>query len=178
MYSKAMKFFILFTLLAFLMVMGYMDVLKFIINKDYWDGLRVVPIVMAAEIMMGIAFNLSFWYKLTDRTIWGAVLSFIGCAVLIAVNIIFVPEYGYMACAWGGVAGYGTCMILSYLLGQHYFPIDYQLKTITLYVILAIAGYYAIMFINDNFGLVMRLVLNTVVVAAFAGACVLQLKRK
>lgn len=178
MYSKAMKFFILFTLLAFLMVMGYMDVLKFIINKDYWDGLRVVPIVMAAEIMMGIAFNLSFWYKLTDRTIWGAVLSFIGCAVLIAVNFIFVPEYGYMACAWGGVAGYGTCMVLSYLLGQHYFPIDYQLKTLSLYVALAAAGYYAITLINDNFGLVMRLVLNTVVVGMFAGACVLQLKRK
>lgn len=178
MYSKAMKFFILFTLLAFLMVMGYMDILKFIINKDYWEGLKVVPIVMAAEIMMGISFNLSFWYKLTDNTIWGAIISGLGCAVLLAVNFIFVPKYGYMACAWGGVAGYGTCMVISYFMGQKYYPINYELKTIALYTILAAIGYLAIDFISTNFSLVPKLILNTVVFVAFAAACVLQLKKK
>jgi len=178
MYSKAMKYFILFTLLAFLMVMGYMDILKFIIKEDYWDGLRVVPIVMAAEIMMGITFNLSFWYKLTDRTIWGAILSGIGCLALLAVNFIFVPKYGYMACAWGGVAGYGTCMVLSYLLGQKYFPIDYQLKTLAMYIILAAVGYFAISFIDSNFSMVPKLLLNTVVVIAFAAVCVVPMLKK
>lgn len=137
-YAKAMKYFIVFTLLAFLMVVGYMDVLRYIIrNHDYWAGLRVVPIVMAAEIMMGVYFNLSFWYKLTDRTIWGAYFSGIGCVVLIAVNVIFVPQYSYMACAWGGVAGYGIAMLLSYVVGQKYYPINYPLKEIMAYIVLA-----------------------------------------
>ena len=90
-YAAAMKYFLIFTLLAFLVVMGYIDVLRHIIGRDYWDGLRVVPIVMAAEILMGVYFNLSFWYKLIDRTIWGAWFSGIGCVVLIAVNVISYP---------------------------------------------------------------------------------------
>ena len=169
MYSKAMSYFIVFTLIAFLMVVGYMDILKYVIGKDYWEGLRVVPIVMAAEIMMGITFNLSFWYKLTDSTLWGAVLSGISCAVLLAVNIIFVPEYGYMACAWGGVAGYGTNMILSYLVGQKKYPVNYHLPSIFVYVVAAAVGFYVINFINGlDLALIIRLLLNTVVIAVFA----------
>ena len=137
MYAKAMKYFIIFTLLAFLIVVGYLDILKYIIGADYWIGLRVIPIVMAAEIMMGVYFNLSFWYKLIDKTIWGAIFSGIGVAVLLAVNVIFVPKYGYMACAWGGFAGYGTAMVISYVVGQKYYPIDYPLKDIFNYVFLA-----------------------------------------
>ena len=137
MYAKAMKYFIIFTLLAFLIVVGYLDILKYIIGADYWIGLRVIPIVMAAEIMMGVYFNLSFWYKLIDKTIWGAIFSGIGVAVLLAVNVIFVPKYGYMACAWGGFAGYGTAMVISYVVGQKYYPIDYPLKDILNYVFLA-----------------------------------------
>ena len=99
-YALAMRYFVIFTLLAFLVVMGYIDLIKYIIAPDYWEGLKVVPIVMAAEILMGVYFNLSFWYKLTDQTMWGAVFSGIGCTVLILVNVIFVPIYGYMASAW------------------------------------------------------------------------------
>lgn len=121
-YAKAMKYFVIFTLFAFLLVVGYLDIIRHIIGRDYWDGLKVVPIVMAAEIMMGIYFNLSFWYKLIDKTIWGAYFSGAGCAVLIAVNIIFVPRYGYMACAWAGFAGYATAMVLSYIVGQKNTP--------------------------------------------------------
>lgn len=136
-YAKAMKYFIVFTLLAFLMVVGYMDILKHIIGRDYWSGLKVVPIVMAAEIMMGIYFNLSFWYKLIDKTIWGAWFSGIGCMVLLAINFIFVPRYGYTACAWAGFAGYGTAMLLSYFVGQKYYPIKYDMTGIAKYVVLA-----------------------------------------
>lgn len=136
-YAEAMKYFIVFTLLAFLAVMAWIDVLKHIIAPDYWSGLKVVPIVMAAEIMMGIYFNLSFWYKLIDKTIWGAYFSGVGCAVLIAINVLFVPTYGYMACAWAGFAGYGTAMVLSYFVGQRHYPISYPLKDIGLYVALA-----------------------------------------
>ncbi len=169
-YAKAMKFFIIFTLLAFLMVVGYMDIIKHIIAPDYWEGLRVVPIVMAAEIMMGVYFNLSFWYKLIDKTIWGAWFSGIGCAVLIAVNVIFIPEYGYMACAWAGCAGYGTAMLLSYLVGQRYYPINYPLKSIGVYVLIAALFYVGITLVAEHINnIYLRLTLNTGIIALFVG---------
>ena len=138
-YAKAMKYFVIFTLLAFLCVTFYIDILKYVIapDPDYWVGLRVVPIVMAAEILMGIYFNLSFWYKLIDKTLWGAVFSFVGCAVLIAINVVFVPRYGYMACAWAGVAGYGVATVVSYVVGQRKYPIAYDIRSIGLYMLVA-----------------------------------------
>ena len=166
-YAKAMKYFIIFTLLAFLCVVGYLDVLRHIIGHDYWSGLRVVPIVMAAEIMMGVYFNLSFWYKLIDKTIWGAWFSGIGCAVLIAINIIFVPMYGYMACAWAGFAGYGTAMILSYLVGQKHYPINYPLKDITVYTLMAAVLFVAMTMANEKLGYG-ALVTNTLLIILFA----------
>ena len=141
--AVTMKYFVIFTLLAFLVVVFYMDLFKYLVGSTYWEGLRVVPIVMMAEIFMGIYFNLSFWYKLNDKTYWGAIMSVIACAVLLAVNILFVPRYGYIACAWGGVAGYGTAMLLSYFIGQHYHPIAYDVKGILSYFALAL-GLFAV----------------------------------
>ena len=167
MYAQAMKYFIIFTLLAFLMVVGYLDVLKYIIGADYWVGLRVVPIVMAAEIMMGIYFNLSFWYKVIDKTIWGAIFSGIGVAVLLVINAIFVPQYGYMACAWGGFAGYGVAMLISYVVGQKYYPIDYPLKDIGIYVTLALVAFFVMTVVRDSQPLWFSLAVNTAFVLLF-----------
>ena len=166
-YAKAMKYFIIFTLLAFLMVVGYMDILKHIIGRDYWSGLRVVPIVMAAEIMMGIYFNLSFWYKLIDKTIWGAWFSGIGCAVLITINIVFVPRFGYMACAWAGFAGYATAMLLSYLVGQKYYPIRYNLREIGIYVLMAAVLFGLMTLCRDFLPVILALVANTLLLLLF-----------
>ncbi len=166
-YAVAMKFFLIFTLFAFLCVMGYMDILKLIIGKDYWAGLQSVPIVMAAEIMMGVYFNLSFWYKLIDKTIWGAWFSIIGCAVLIAVNIIFIPKYGYMACAWGGVAGYGTAMILSYIVGQIKNPISYPLKSIFVYVLITVLFFVIMQLLPETWPTWARIGINTILIIAF-----------
>ena len=166
-YAKGMKYFVIFTLLAFLCVMAYMNVLRYIIKSDYWDGLKVIPIVMAAEMMMGIYFNLSFWYKLTDKTIWGAIFSGIGVAVLILINVFLVPKYGYMACAWGGFAGYGVSMLLSYFVGQKYYPIDYPLKEMFLYTLLAAVLFVGITFSNKNLGFWPALLVNTVLVCLF-----------
>ena len=141
--AKVMKYFIIFTLLAFLAVVMYMPILKYLVGESYREGLRVVPIVMLAEIFMGIYFNLSFWYKLTDQTWWGAVFSGIGCAVLLAVNFIFVPKYSYMACAWGGFAGYAVCMVLSYFVGQKKAPIPYNLKSAFVYFAVAMVIFFA-----------------------------------
>ncbi len=168
MYTQAMKFFIIFTLLAFLLVVGYMDILKYIVrNQDYWVGLKVVPIVMAAEIMMGIYFNLSFWYKLIDKTIWGAVFSGIGCLVLLVVNIVFVPQYGYMACAWGGFAGYGVAMLASYFVGQKYYPLAYPLKEIGMYVVIAVVLTMAMYKVHEDQPMWLSLTVNTLLILIF-----------
>lgn len=166
-YAVTMKYFVIFTLLAFLVVVAYLDIIKYIIAPDYWEGLKVVPIVMGAEIMMGVYFNLSFWYKLTEQTIWGAVFSGIGCVVLLGVNILFVPQYGYMACAWGGVAGYGTAMLLSYFVGQKKYPIAYPVKVMLGYVVLACVLFVAMEAVKE-LDMLWQVCVNTVLLVAFA----------
>ena len=166
-YASAMKYFLIFTLLAFLCVVGWMPVLQYIIGADYREGLGVVPIVMAAEIMMGVYFNLSFWYKLIDKTIYGAWFSLIGCAVLFAVNILFIPRYGYWACAWGGVAGYGTSMVLSYVIGQQKNPIPYPIKDLLCYVGMTAVFTAFIYTIASYLPMWAQLVFNTILIMGF-----------
>lgn len=166
-YAVAMKYFIIFTLLAFLVVMGYINILRHIIGRDYWEGLKVVPIVMAGTIMMGVYFNLSFWYKLIDKTIWGAYFSGIGCFVLILINVIFVPQYGYMACAWAGLIGYATAMTLSYFVGQKKYPINYPLKSIGIYVLMTVIFFIAITYSNEYLPKIYALTVNTLIIFAF-----------
>jgi O-antigen/teichoic acid export membrane protein len=167
MYASAMKYFIIFALLAFLTVVFYIDILRYIIrNSDYWPGLKVVPVVMAAELFMGIYFNLSFWYKLTDKTLWGALFSLTGCLLIVSLNIIFVPKYGYMACAYAGLVGYAVITILSYIIGQKKYPIKYDLKGISAYVIVA-AGLYLTATFVDWENTVIRLSFRTVLLLIF-----------
>ena len=171
-YAQAMKYYLIFTLLAFLVVMGYLDILKYVVGKSYWEGLRVVPIVMAAEIMFGVFFNLSFWYKLTDRTIWGAYFSGIGAVVLIVIDILLIPHYSYMACAWAGFAAYATSMVLSYFIGQRYYPIAYPLKDMALYVCLAMMAFTAMYFVRGSESLLVSLPVNTLIVLLFLGVVI------
>lgn len=168
MQALVMKYFVMFTLFAFMAVVAYMPLLKYIIKSDYWEGLKAVPIVMIAEIFMGIYFNLSFWYKLTDQTWWGAVFSGIGCAVLLAVNFIFVPHYGYMACAWGGFAGYGTCMVLSYVVGQKKAPVPYPVKVIAGYFAVTILLYAVIAHIHLA-NIWLSILVNTLILLVYVG---------
>ena len=167
-YAQAMKFYLIFTLLAFLVVMGYIDILKFLIGETYWEGLRVVPIVMAAEIMFGVFFNLSFWYKLTDRTIWGAYFSGIGAIVLITIDILLIPRFSYMACAWAGFAAYATSMLLSYFIGQRYYPIAYPIRQVSAYVLLTIVLFLAMQYANGILPIWAALIVNTLLIIVFA----------
>ena len=171
-YASAMKYFVIFTLLAFLVVVGYLDVLRHIIGRDYWEGLKVVPIVMAAEIMMGVYFNLSFWYKLIDKTIWGAYFSGIGAVVLIAVDVVFIPRFSYWACAWAGFVSYTVSMVLSYFFGQKYYPIKYPLKDIAFYVVLALVVFFVLDFSNTHLSMWLALGVNTLLIIAFAAVIV------
>lgn len=170
MLAEGMKYFIIFGILAFLGVMFYLPIFRYLVtNHGYWVGLGVVPIVMLAELFMGINFNLSFWYKLSDQTWWGAVISACGAAVMIAINVIFVPRVGYMACAWGGFAGYATCMLMSYFLGQKKSPIAYPLKEIGIYVLLAAVLYAIYYFTAAVLPTWLSLVVNTVLIAVYIG---------
>ncbi|MBR5395347.1 MAG: oligosaccharide flippase family protein [Bacteroidaceae bacterium] len=167
-YALGMKYFVIFTLLAFLGVMGYLPILKYMIGSDYWEGLKVIPIVMAAEIMMGIFFNLSFWYKLIDKTIYGALFSLAGCIALLAVNIWGIPRFSYMACAWGGVAGYGTAMLLSYFVGQRINPIPYPIRSIAAYTAIAAMFYGVMVLVPKEWPVWIYLGISTVLCLAFA----------
>lgn len=167
-YAKAMKFYLIFALFAFLTVMAYMDILQYIIAEDYRQGLAVVPIVMVAEIMMGVYFNLSLWYKLSDRTVWGAICSALGCIILIAGNVLFIPQYGYMACAWSGVAGYTVATLVSYFAGRHYFPVPYPLWNMAGYILLT-AFFFAVMtLVPSTWPIWLRLGINTGCLLLFA----------
>lgn len=166
-YAKVMKYYIIFTLLAFLCVIGYMDILRHLVAPDYWEGLKIVPIVMAAEIMFGIYFNLSFWYKLTDRTIWGAYFSGLGCIVLILMDVLLIPHFSYMACAWAGFAAYGISMVASYIFGQKYYPINYPIKDIFFYIAIAVVFFICLTLSNQSFSTGISLGINTLIILLF-----------
>ncbi len=142
-YSEAMKYFVIFTLFIFLFVTFYIDIFKYFVDKSYYPGLRVVPIVMLGELFFGIYFNLSFWYKLIDQTQWGAYFSTIGCIATVSIILFFGPTYGYMACAWASFCCNLLMMLLSYFIGQKRFPIQYDLKSAALYASLATILYLA-----------------------------------
>ena len=140
-YSDAMKYFVIFGLAIFLGVMFYLPVIRYFISPSYWAGLSVVPIMMIADLCFGINFNLSLWYKLTDKTVWGMYLSLFGFFLMLAGNLILVPMIGmpngYIGSAWASLIAYAGITVASYILGRKYYPISYPVKRIGLYALLA-----------------------------------------
>ena len=131
-------YFTIFALLIYLGVSFYLDdVFKYLVSPAYYEGLKVVPIVMAGEFLFGLYFNVSFWFKLNDQTYWGTLFTIIGCVLTIAIIVIFVPLYGYMACAWATVVCNSVMLLMSYLIGRKRYPIPYPVRKMTGYVALA-----------------------------------------
>ena len=146
-YADAMKYYIIFSYMILLGMIFYLDLLKFIIAPSYWEGLKIVPVVLWTYIFQGVYFNLSFWYKLTDKTQWGAYFSIIGVVITFALQAIFVPRIGYMASAASSTVCYLVIMLLSYLIGRKHLEIPYDLRRIGIYTLLVVtllAGYYAL----------------------------------
>lgn len=146
-YSDAMKYFVIFALFIFLGVMYYLDIIKYFISPEYFSGLKVVPVLMLAELFFGIFFNLSLWYKLTDKTIWGMWFSLLGLAVTVVLNVILVPRIGYMGCAWAALACYGVMMLASYFVGRGKYPVDYDVPRLVFYFAVAALLYGLSLFI-------------------------------
>ncbi|MEA4840635.1 MAG: polysaccharide biosynthesis C-terminal domain-containing protein [Bacteroidales bacterium] len=140
-YSDAMKYFFIFSVFIFLGIVYFLDVLQYLVRSEYRSGLIVVPVVLICFIFQGIYFNLSFWYKLSDKTQWGAYISLIGCVMTVAGNIIFVPIFGYMGAAWVSCITFFVMMLISWMLGKKYYPISYDLKSIFRYTVIGVILY-------------------------------------
>lgn len=176
MYSDAMKYFLVFGWLIFLGVMFYLPVLRYFIAPEYWEGLQVVPVMMTAELCFGVFFNLSIWYKLTDRTRWGMYLSLICFAIMLGLNLWLVPWIGipdgYMGSAWGALIGYFVVMVVSYFLGRHYYPIPYEIKRLCLYTLFAGVLYVGGMWIGEIFPLWATYSVRTLLLILYVGVVV------
>ena len=170
-YSSAMTYYVLFTYFIFLVVMAYMEILKLLIEPTYYPGLVVVPWIMAGQLMFGIYFNLSLWYKVTDRTHWGTILSIFGCVLTVAIIVLLAPRYGFMACAWASVVANGGVMLVSYFLGQHYYPVQYQLKKLMGYTLLTALLYGMMTFGATSFAgsPLLQLSINSLLLLLFVG---------
>ena len=140
-YSRAMTYFVIFSWLIFLAMVFYIDIFKMIIAREYWVGLKTVPVILISFIFQGIYFNLSIWYKLTDRTIWGAWFALIGTVIIVAGNILLVPQFSYWGSVWSAFACYFVIMLLSYFVGLKYLSIPYDLRALGLYSALALLLY-------------------------------------
>ncbi|MDP4268644.1 MAG: polysaccharide biosynthesis C-terminal domain-containing protein [Bacteroidota bacterium] len=165
-YADAMKYFIIASCLIYLGIMFYMDLLKYIIAPDYFEGLRVVPIVMIGQFLFGVYFNLSFWYKLTDETKYGAYFSVLACVLTILLNVLFVPKYGYIACAWASLISYLIITIMSYFIGQKHYPVQYDLKRIGLYTLITL-GLYAAYMLVDLQSIPLNMAYRTLLISVF-----------
>ncbi len=142
-YARVMNYFVIVCAVIFLGVMLYIDILKYFIpNQDYWVGLKIVPILLLANVFLGIYYNQSVWYKLTDKTRYGALVAIFGALITVTVNYFFIPEYNYIASAWATLACYAGMMIASYFLGQHFYPVPYNLGKIGGYITAAVLLYY------------------------------------
>ena len=142
-YAVILKFFVIFCVFIFLLVTLFIDFFKYFVGNEFRAGLEVVPILLLANLFLGIYINLSIWYKLTDRTLLGALVSLAGAALTIVLNVWWIPLLGYVGSAWATLACYGSMAIISYLLGQKYYPVDYHVKRIIAYIGLGIGLYYA-----------------------------------
>jgi O-antigen/teichoic acid export membrane protein len=142
-YARVMKFFVITICVMFLFVSLFLDIWKhFIKNEHMWVGLKVVPILLLANMFLGIYYNLSVWYKVTNRTMAGAYITLIGAAITLLINYLFIPKYSYMACAWATFFCYGSMMLISFIWGQKEYRIPYAWKKLSAYILIVVLIYF------------------------------------
>jgi O-antigen/teichoic acid export membrane protein len=163
-----MKYFVIFCSFLFLITMMNIDIVKLAIYKEYRAGLGVAPILLLANLFLGVYFNLSIWYKLTGQTRYGAIITIVGAIITLVINFGFIGKYGYMACAWATLAAYGTMMIISYFLGQKHYPVKYNLRSMLFFFFAALSFYFISLTYNSLSSIVIKLILNNLFVILFA----------
>jgi O-antigen/teichoic acid export membrane protein len=168
-YAVVMNYFVITCSFIFLGVMLYIDIVKVFIGPDFRSGLGVVPILLMANLCLGVYYNLSIWYKLTSKTKWGAWLSVFGAAVTLLFNILLIPVMGFMGAAWATFICYALMMIVSYFIGQKYYPVPYKITSFIYYVLLSIFFWIISIYLKRQFNFSNNgsLFLNTVILFLF-----------
>jgi O-antigen/teichoic acid export membrane protein len=178
-YANVMNYFIIIVSFIFLVTMLYLKdgILQILIDKKYWGAVNVIPILMMANLFLGVYYNLSIWYKLTSKTMWGAWLSLAGAVITLVLNFYWIPRspdhliYGYLGSAWATFICYGSMMVISYLFGQIYFPVGYNMKKFFGYLGLAVGLYFISVFADPGLR-VFRILINTTLLGVFVAVVV------
>ncbi len=165
-YAKVMKFFVIACCLIFLTTLFYMDFVKYFVGEKFREGLFIVPILLLANLCLGIFFNLSIWYKLSGQTKYGAYLTLLGAGITLICNYFWIPIFGYAGSAWATLTCYSSIMVVSYFLGQRIYYIQYDVKRILAYLFLAVVFYLSSK-LFAGFSVSMRLSLNTILLLAY-----------
>lgn len=168
-YGTVMKYFVIFGLIIFLGMVLFLDIIKIIIDTEYHEGLKVVPIILMANLFFGIYFTLSLWYKLKDMTRYGAYMALTGASLTLILNFLLIPVMGYMGSAISMLVCFIVITIMSYYWGQKYYPISYPLKRIFIYFFIAIMLFAASRFTNGLIPL-LKYGLNTIFLLLFMGS--------
>jgi O-antigen/teichoic acid export membrane protein len=171
-YAQVMKYFVIACLFIFLGIMLFIDIVQYFVGEDYREGLGVVPVLLLANMFLGIYFNLSIWYKLTGQTRFGAFIALFGALITILLNIWWIPLIGYYGSAWATLVCYVFMTLLSYLLGQKYFRVPYELKTLGLFIVAALAIYF-VSLLTGSWPALVRYIMALVFLAIFAIAVLL-----
>ncbi len=169
-YIKVMNYFIAMVCVVFLLVTLNIDIFKHFISKEsYWVGLDVVPVLLLGNIFLGIYYNQSIWYKLSGQTKFGAYIAIGGASLTIIINLLFIPKYGYMACAWATMIVYGAQMVASYLLGQKYYPIKYNLRKFAVYLGSSLLLFWISTWFSFEPGGIVKFLFNNLLLLLFIG---------
>lgn len=165
--ALVMKYYVLFCLFLFLGTMMNLPWLKYVVSEKFRDGLGVVPILLLANLCVGVYWNLSIWFKLTGQTKFGAMITVMGAVITLVINFVGIPKFGYMACAWATLASYGIMMITSYILGQKYYPVKYNLRSISVFTFLALGFYFISTLYSDMENEIIKLILNNILLSSY-----------
>lgn len=167
-YASVMRYFVILAGFMFLGIMLFIDVVMLFVGEEFREGQKVVPILLMAYVFYGIVFNLSFWFKLSERTTWGAAISIVGAIITIWLNFWLIPIIGYMGSAWATLASYSVMMVISFVLSRIYYPIPYDMKRIVLYLTLALLIFFAAGWIQPETGF-LRYVVAVALIGVFSG---------
>ena len=167
-YVRIMTAYTIFLIVIFLAVVAYLDVFKLFLREEYHQGMKIVPVLLVANLCLGVYYNLSIWYKVSDKTIYGAYISIAGAVITLILNYLLVPILGYMGSAWATLACYLAIMVICYLLGQKFYPIAYPIRKLASYFLLALGLYFIIKYLPIA-DLGWRLAANTAILLAFVG---------
>ncbi len=166
-YAKIMNYFVVVCTTIFLGVLLFMDFIKYFIpNEDYWVGLKVVPVLLLANICLGIYYNQSIWYKMTDKTFMGAYIAIFGAIITVVLNIMLIPVFGYEGSAWATLICYASMVLVSYFLGHKYYPIPYQVGRVIFYILVALGIFMLTEFMNMDRG-VLKYATHTAIILVY-----------